>query len=454
MLQRRSATFSHYDVIIVGARCAGSPLATMLARSGLRVCLLDRASFPSDTPSTHGIQPPGVKILQGLGVMDRLLEATTPIEDGVVAFDDIRIDVRGVARILGAPMLNVRRVTLDAILLDAAAAAGADIRTATNATGLLRTASGRVIGVETSAGPLRAPLVVGADGAHSTVARLVGAAEYHRTAARRIFLWSYFEGVNPAERRVWLGGIGDDSFLASPTDAGLFLAAVVVPIERRAELRSARERGYKEGVAGWPELRELLAGARRVGPVRMMSRWHGYFRESAGPGWVLLGDAGHFKDPTPGQGISDALRQATALAPAIERSLGGEEPADGPLREWWTWRDRDAWEMYWFAQGMGAVDRAPLLQPALEARLASDPDLIESLLRVLGHEIPPSRLFTPSLMLSVLAETLRDGRGQRLAIAAEARRLVVQELRHWALGASGARRPKPRRVSATAGRVS
>jgi 2-polyprenyl-6-methoxyphenol hydroxylase-like FAD-dependent oxidoreductase len=450
MLQRCSDISRSYDVIIVGARCAGSPLATMLARSGLDVCLLDRSSFPSDTPSTHGIQPPGVKILEQLGVMDRLLEATSPIEDGVVAFDEIRIEMRGIARVLGAPMLNLRRVTLDAILLDAAAAAGADVRTATNVTGLLRAAGGRVVGVETSAGPLHAPLVVGADGARSTIARLTGAAEYHRTAARRIFLWSYFKGVDPAERRVWLGNIGSHSFLASPTDADLFLAAAVVPIERREELRRARERGYEEVLAGWPELEERLTGARRVGPVRMMSRWHGYFRESAGPGWVLLGDAGHFKDPTPGQGISDALRQAAALAPAIERSLGGKERVDEPLREWWAWRDRDAWEMYWFAQDMGAGDRAPLLQSALLARFGSDPDLIENLLRVLGREIPPSGMFTPSLMLSVLAETLREGRGQRLAIAAEARRLAIGELRRWALGASGARRPRPRRNTASA----
>lgn len=451
MLQRRSDLSRHYDVIVVGARCAGSPLATMLARSGLRVCLVDRASFPSDTPSTHGIQPPGVKILDQLGVMDRLLEVTKPVENGMVALDDHRIEVRGIARILGAPMLNLRRLTLDAILLDAAAAAGAEVRTATNVTGLLSTASGRVIGIETTAGPLRAPLVVGADGAQSTIARLTGAAEYHRTAARRVFLWSYFEGVDPDERRVWLGSIGSDSFLASPTDADLFLAAVVLPIGRREELRGARERGYEKGLAGWPELSERLASARRVGPVRMMSRWHGFFRESAGPGWVLLGDAGHFKDPTPGQGIADALRQAAALAPAIARSLGGDEPDDGPLREWWDWRDRDAWEMYWFAQDMGAVDRAPLLQPALQARLVADPDLIENLLRVLGHEIPPSRMFSPSLLLSLLAETLREGSGQRVAIAAEVRGLAVQELRRWALGASGARRPRPRRSAAAIG---
>ena len=122
-------------------------------------------------------------------------------------------------------------------------------------------------------------------------------------------------------------------------------------------------------------------------------------------------------------------------------------PADEPLREWWDWRDRDAWEMYWFARDTGDLERAPLLQPALEARLAADPELVEDLLRVLGHEIPPSQLLTPSLMLSLLAETLRDGRGRRLAIAAEARGLALQELRRWALGASGARRPRPRRTA-------
>jgi 2-polyprenyl-6-methoxyphenol hydroxylase-like FAD-dependent oxidoreductase len=440
MLQRRLDREESYDAIVVGARCAGSPLATMLSRAGMKVCLVDRASFPSDTPSTHGILPPGVKVLDRLGLMDRLLEVAPPVDDGILAFDDIRIDIRGFTRTLGAPTFNIRRVTLDAILLAAAVAAGAEVRPKTTVTGLLRS-GGRVVGVETTAGPLRAPLVVGADGARSTVARLAGAVEYHRTAPRRLFLWSYFKGVEEGERRIWLGNIDDDGFLASPTDAGLFLAAFVTPIERWRELRGDRTAGCEEGLRRWPELGALLAGATRVGPSRMMSRWHGFFRESAGPGWVLLGDAGHFKDPTPGQGISDALRQAVALAPAIERALGGGEPADAPLREWWAWRDRDAWEMYWFAQDMGAADRTPLLERTMQSRFATDPDLVDGFLRVLGHDLPPSQLFTPSLGLSVLGEALRDGRGKRLALLAEARTLAVEELRRWALSASGLRRP-------------
>lgn len=426
MLQPNSKN-AEFDVIVVGARCAGSPLATRLARAGLEVCLVDRDSFPSDTPSTHGIQPCGVRVLDGLGLMEPLLAVTEPIEDGILAFDDLRAEIARFDLKVGAPMLNVRRVTLDAILLEAAEAAGVEVRTGTNVTGLVED-GGRIAGIETGGGALRARLVVGADGAHSTVARLVGAAEYCRTPARRIFTWGYFEGV-PTERRVWLGRVGEHAFLASPTDSGLFLAAVVPPIEHWRELRADRTRHYEEGLAAWPELRDHVGAAKRVGPVRMMSRWHGFFRESAGPGWALVGDAGHFKDPTPGQGISDALRQGVELAVAIERALDGAEDPDRVLHEWWAWRDRDAWEMYWFAQEMAVPGRAPLILRVVEERFATDPELLEGLLRVLNHDLPPSKLFGPGLATSALAKAFVGARGRRRELLGEARTLVGEQIR-------------------------
>ena len=425
MLQPRSVN-TDFDVVIVGARCAGSPLALMLARRGMRVCLVDRASFPSDTPSTHGIQPCGVQVLDDLGLKDPLLAVTEPIGDGLLAFDDLRVEVTGFDRKVGAPMLNVRRVTLDAILLEAAEAAGVEVRTGTNVTGLVEDGA-TIAGVETAAGAIRAALVVGADGARSTMAGLVGAAEYSRTAARSIFTWAYYEGV-PVKRRVWLGRVGEHAFLASPTDENLFLAAVVPPIDRWRELRAERDRHYDEGLAQWPELRDHVGAAKRVGPVRMMSRWHGFFRESAGPGWALVGDAGHFKDPTPGQGISDALRQSAALAAAIERALGGAEDPDRVLREWWSWRDRDAWEMYWFAGDM-ASRRTPLLSRVVEERFASDPELVERLLRVLNHEVPPSQLLSPGATMATLSKAIGRERGRRLEVLAEARALAGQQVR-------------------------
>src|SRR4051794_39435659 len=120
-----------FDVIVVGARCAGAPLATMLARSGVRVCLLDKDRFPSDTLSTHGIQPAGVQVLERIGVLETLLGLAPPIvrlraffDDAVVVFDDV-------IAIAGAPAISVRRIKLDEILVDAAAEAGAEVRTQT-----------------------------------------------------------------------------------------------------------------------------------------------------------------------------------------------------------------------------------------------------------------------------------------------------------------------------------
>lgn len=419
-----------FDVIIVGARCAGSPLATLLARAGLRVCVLDRARFPSDTASTHAVQASGVKILDRLGVLDALLKVSPRVERGTIAFGGARVDVDGFTDRVGAPMLGTRRVTLDAILLEAAAAAGAEVRTQTAVTGLVED-RGRVSGVKTKSGELRAPLVVGADGVHSAVARLVGAAKYHQTPAGRLFVWAYFEGAGADDDRMWLGSIGDHGFLAFPTDSDLFMAAVVPSLDRRDEVLGDREAIHAKELAHWPELEAVLAGATRFGPVRVMSR-DGFFRQSAGPGWVLVGDAGHFKDPTPGQGISDALRQSAELAPVVEKALGGGGALDRALHDWWCWRDRDAWEMYWFAHDMGASGPPPLLVQEIQRRIAADPQLLDGFLRILTHDLAPSEVFTASLALAATFKALRTATGRRKVVLREARTLADNNWRRRA----------------------
>jgi 2-polyprenyl-6-methoxyphenol hydroxylase-like FAD-dependent oxidoreductase len=419
---------AQFDVIIVGGRCAGAPLAALLARAGMRVCVVDRAEFPSDTPSTHGVQPSGVKILDRLGVLDQVLDVAPAIEHATVQLDDDRIEVDGISRLLGAPMVNVRRVTLDAILLNAAATAGADVRTQTAVSGLLQT-GGRVVGVQTTKGELRAPLVVGADGARSTVADLVGARKYHETPPGRMFVWTYLEGVASETDRVRLGKIGDHVFLASPTDSDLFMVALGISMSHRDEVRRDREAAWATGLAGWPDLQATVAGARRVGPVRMMSRWHGFFRESAGPGWVLLGDAGHFKDPTPGQGIADALRQSTTLAAAIQSAATKDAgAADRILDDWWSWRDEDAWEMYWYANDMGVAGTTPLVIGEIQRRIAASPQLTHALFSVLNHDLAPSKAFTTGLGLAAISTALRINPGQRKAVLREARDLVVTDM--------------------------
>jgi 2-polyprenyl-6-methoxyphenol hydroxylase-like FAD-dependent oxidoreductase len=169
-----------FDVVVVGARCAGSPLATLLAREGMRVVVVERATFPRDTLSTHVFQASAIAFLDRLGVTENVRATGAPYlryldlrqEDleFVTAWPQRPGDVGGIA--------SVRRLLLDPILAEAAAEAGADLRMGTTVTGLEED-RGRVAGVRVarngSESTLRAPLVVGADGRNSTVGNLVGA---------------------------------------------------------------------------------------------------------------------------------------------------------------------------------------------------------------------------------------------------------------------------------------
>jgi 2-polyprenyl-6-methoxyphenol hydroxylase-like FAD-dependent oxidoreductase len=186
----------NFDVIVVGARCAGSPLAASLAARGLRVCVLDRARLPSEVPSTHMLHPSGVSSLERLGMLDKLLATgAPPLDRGSFLIQDVRLEMdRRIAERFEAPWLCIRRVTLDSLLINMAEEAGAQVRTQTSVVGLVEDAGG-VRGVQTETGTLNAALVVGADGPHSAIARFVGAREYHVTAPARLFLWAYFEGA-------------------------------------------------------------------------------------------------------------------------------------------------------------------------------------------------------------------------------------------------------------------
>src|ERR1044072_5179023 len=118
-----------YDAIIVGARVAGSPTAMLLARKGHKVLLVDRASFPSDTLSTHYIHQPGAAYLKRWGLLEHIVAAGAP------AIRGFKLDI-GPFALRGTPpaidgvadAYSLRRSVLDHILVDAAAAAGVEVR--------------------------------------------------------------------------------------------------------------------------------------------------------------------------------------------------------------------------------------------------------------------------------------------------------------------------------------
>jgi 2-polyprenyl-6-methoxyphenol hydroxylase-like FAD-dependent oxidoreductase len=186
------------------------------------------------------------------------------------------------------------------------------------------------------------------------------------------------------------------------------------------------------GLRSSPEIGDLVDGASRVGPIRVATNWHGYLREAAGPGWALVGDAGHFKDPTPAQGISDAFRQACKLADAVEAGLGDAANIDVELGRWWQWRDRDAYEMYRLATDMGAAS-SPLLGVEVMRDIAADDEAALKLLRVINHELQPSELFTPRRIAKAIAGAVRNRPRQTPAVMREVASELRKEIRHMRL---------------------
>lgn len=437
MARRSPSTVSRYDVVVVGARCAGSPLATHLAGAGLSVALVDRvASVATDTASTHIFQAEGVACLDRLGVLDRLEATGAPwISRARMRLGDISVTVPWPTRAGDpGPQLCVRRSLLDPILLERAARAGVEVRLGTRVIGLL-SHGGRVTGVEAEGdgGPvtLEAPLVVGADGRSSTVARLVAARRYNVVPNERFAYWGYYEGARWDPPATLLTQRWDDQFVVScPADSGLYLVIVYPPLARLEGFRGDADAAFEAAAAACPPVAEIVAEARRVGRLSTMASYEGFFRDSAGPGWVLVGDAGHFKDPAPGQGISDALRQAERLSAVIvETADSPDAHRDLALKRWWRERDRDEAEMHWFAADMGGGGGVPLvLSEIVEARLAA-PGGAAQMFDVFNHRVPPSKVLTAPRLATATARLLASGRHPRDVVLREVGDILREQAR-------------------------
>jgi 2-polyprenyl-6-methoxyphenol hydroxylase-like FAD-dependent oxidoreductase len=423
-----------FDVIVVGARCAGSPLATLLARQGLRVAVVERATFPRDTLSTHIVEAPAINFLRRLGVLDAV--RATGVAIGT------RVDGRqndfcyeGRARHRpgdGGAFMSVRRHVLDPILAGAAERAGAEIMMGTNVVRLARDGT-RVCGVRIRQGSdervLGARLVVGADGRNSTVAGLVNARKYNVVPSERFAYWSFFEGVDPGpDPAIVYHRWGGRLVIATPADGGLYEVIVIPDEQFRAEFAADREQAFMDHAVACAPVAEALRGARRVGKLYGIKRWEGFFRESAGPGWTLVGDAGHFKDPAPGQGMTDAFRQTEALAPAIAAGIAGSDAQlDAAVAAWARWRDHDAAEHHWLAADFGAAGPAPAVVPEMMRRLAAR-DQLDEVLDLLQHRTRPSAVFTPGRLLGATASLMARPGTDRRRVLREVGDLLREDL--------------------------
>jgi menaquinone-9 beta-reductase len=330
-----------FDVVIVGARCAGAATALLLAKQGVRVLAIDRGHYGSDTVSTHALMRAGVVQLSRWGVLAGIRAAGTPVirttsfhyGDEVVAVPiKPQHDIDG----LYAP----RRTVIDRVLVDAAQNAGATFAFETQLVDLVRADNGRVTGVRVKDAHDRerrvsADLVIGADGVHSTVARLVDAARYRTGRHATGVVFSYWAG--PAfDGYHWYYNPGVSAG-AIPTNDGLTCIFASVPQSRFHDtMRHGAEAGYRQVLKECAsDLASVVDQSERVEKYRGFSGEVGFFRQSFGPGWALVGDAGYFKDPLTAHGITDALIDAELLAQAVgagtEATFAGYQSARDTL---------------------------------------------------------------------------------------------------------------------------
>lgn len=323
-----------YDVVIVGARCAGAATAMLLARAGLRVLALDREREGSDTLSTHALMRGAVVQLSRWGLLDEIDGAgTPPIRRAVFHYGDERVDVEVKAREGMKGLYAPRRTVLDPVLVRAARDAGADLRFETAVHDVLRDRGGRVRGVriadrDGSTREVEAELVIGADGLGSRVAALVGAETTRRARHASALVYAHVAGL-PQDGYQWYWRPSASAGVI-PTNEGRSCVFAGVPRHRAHELVRDPERGHQRVLHELsPELAEAVARAPQQGAMRAFAGRPGFLRRCWGPGWALVGDAAHFKDPLTAHGITDALRDAELLARAVllgtERALREHE---------------------------------------------------------------------------------------------------------------------------------
>jgi len=335
-----------YDAVVVGARCAGAATAMLLARSGLRVLLVDRDRRGADTLSTLALMRAGVLQLHRWGLLPAVQQRGVPaIRSTSFVYGDevitVPIKMRDGVDALFAP----RRTVLDPLLADSAAESGADVHYGPRLKGLERGGDGRVIGVvlEGRDGTLynvQAGMVIGADGLRSTVAGLAAAPVNHQGRHGAGVVYAFWRGLpNQGNRWHYRPGVSVGVIPTNGDDSCIFAAT---PSERfHREIRTDMAAGYRRLISECtPSLESELEGAEPSERYRGYPGHPGVIRQSHGPGWALVGDAGYFKDPITAHGITDALRDAELLARAVAK---GSESA---LAEYQATRDGLSQELF------------------------------------------------------------------------------------------------------------
>jgi 2-polyprenyl-6-methoxyphenol hydroxylase-like FAD-dependent oxidoreductase len=398
-----------YDAIVIGARCAGSPTAMLLARRGFTVLLVDKATFPSDTISTHIVWPHGAEILGQWGLLPRLAATRTPPICRQMTFDVGPFALRGTIPDANDGMGGFcpRRTVLDSLLVNAATESGVELREGFVVDELL-IKDDEVVGIRGHAkgtAPIeeRARIVIGADGVNSLVARTVRAPEYDVRPVAACGYYSYFSGVRQDDIELYVRDRW--AFGGAPTTAGLHLVMVNWPARDFATVRADINGHVSRAIEAAPDF------AARVREGRREEKWYGtagvpgYFRKPYGKGWALVGDASYNRDPITAQGISDAFIDAELLAEALSAALTGEGAFDALLAAHESARNERVRPMYEFTTQLAALEPPPPEMRALFNALRGNQDATNAFLSAITGAIPIADFLSHENVTRIMAAT-------------------------------------------------
>lgn len=398
------------DICVVGGGPAGSATAWALAQSGASVVLLDRARFPRDKACAEYLSPEASRMLVAMNVLSEVEPHGSQLSGMRVRSprgEWLHGEFAGSHGFRGYSDsgLAVRRTILDAALLEAAARAGTRVVEGARVSDLVRTADGRVTGVDAAADAgaglrVSARLVVGADGLRSVVARRAGVARRFKWPSR-LALTAHYEGVagltSAGEMHVEAGGYFGLAPVGDVTNV-----AVVIPTSAARSVAGNPAGFLEQWIHQRPHLRNRFMAAGRCGRVRTTGPFASRVTRPWTPGVALVGDAADFYDPFTGEGIFAALRGAELLAPLALSVLEDARCEPQMMREYRRAR-RSEFAGKWAVERLVSVAVAqPALMNRFTATLARRKDLADILVGVCGDFIPPRELLRAAFLLPLL----------------------------------------------------